>query len=347
MKIKIRCDGCGRQIAVDEAFIGGVCRCPYCKALVAVEGTVSTERDGGRPDAPAREGAARPAEPAHAGSQTRRPAVPAQGQDELAAKAARQTSVPMASPAKVSGVVGIVLAVVLVGILAVGGVIAVRMGLFTRDEKPKSSPSPQGATPSKGDGPSAATKNAPAPSAVGPNVLGDMPITSPVVYCVEIGGVSPARRGELATVLAESVRSLGPEGKFNIVACMEGRVEVFGRLFFGGGPAGALEARKFLAGLPAGGPAPMDDGVRTAIESRGATVVLLGSSSLDAEAAGARAAAMKVKVAAVGLHADASAGAAYKALAGETGGACRLPGDAELKNFLDRAGHSSVPATKP
>jgi hypothetical protein len=36
MAIKIRCVDCKKKISIDEAFAGGVCRCPYCTAIVYV-----------------------------------------------------------------------------------------------------------------------------------------------------------------------------------------------------------------------------------------------------------------------------------------------------------------------
>ena len=33
MAIKIGCTKCGKKISIDEAFAGGVCRCPYCKTI--------------------------------------------------------------------------------------------------------------------------------------------------------------------------------------------------------------------------------------------------------------------------------------------------------------------------
>ena len=55
MAIRIICTQCERQISIDSAFAGGICRCPYCKALVKVK---KITKDGDdfeqpvRPDAP-------------------------------------------------------------------------------------------------------------------------------------------------------------------------------------------------------------------------------------------------------------------------------------------------------
>ncbi len=60
MAMKIRCTDCEKKISIDNAFAGGVCRCPYCKAIVfvpgstgaATAGTRTTTPAGGRPAAP-------------------------------------------------------------------------------------------------------------------------------------------------------------------------------------------------------------------------------------------------------------------------------------------------------
>lgn len=51
MALEINCCDCGRQISVDEAFAGGMCRCPHCKATVLVPAdSDSTARQ--QPEAP-------------------------------------------------------------------------------------------------------------------------------------------------------------------------------------------------------------------------------------------------------------------------------------------------------
>lgn len=36
MAVRVRCSDCKKQIAVDDAFAGSMCRCPYCKSIVMV-----------------------------------------------------------------------------------------------------------------------------------------------------------------------------------------------------------------------------------------------------------------------------------------------------------------------
>jgi hypothetical protein len=51
MRIEIHCRRCSRKLLVDEAFSGGVARCPHCGAMIDVpEG--APDRDGERPETP-------------------------------------------------------------------------------------------------------------------------------------------------------------------------------------------------------------------------------------------------------------------------------------------------------
>ena len=52
MAMKIDCPECNKRILIDEGFAGGVCRCPYCKALAFVPGEMGATSAGKRPDAP-------------------------------------------------------------------------------------------------------------------------------------------------------------------------------------------------------------------------------------------------------------------------------------------------------
>lgn len=46
MAVRIRCSECRKPIAVDEAFGGSMCRCPYCKSIVMVPHISETVADG-------------------------------------------------------------------------------------------------------------------------------------------------------------------------------------------------------------------------------------------------------------------------------------------------------------
>ena len=50
--MRIRCAECQKKISIDDAFAGGVCRCPHCKALVVVPAAEAVAVSD-RPDFPA------------------------------------------------------------------------------------------------------------------------------------------------------------------------------------------------------------------------------------------------------------------------------------------------------
>ena len=52
MAIKIDCLKCSKRISIDEAFAGGVCRCPYCRAINNVPGRRGPKAFFPRPVAP-------------------------------------------------------------------------------------------------------------------------------------------------------------------------------------------------------------------------------------------------------------------------------------------------------
>jgi hypothetical protein len=52
MAMKVRCEQCRKKISIDEAFAGGMCRCPYCKAVTRSGGGRRGARTVARPDRP-------------------------------------------------------------------------------------------------------------------------------------------------------------------------------------------------------------------------------------------------------------------------------------------------------
>ena len=100
MAMKVRCEQCCKKISIDEAFAGGMCRCPYCKAITRAGGGPREARAAARPDRPTS-----PGEPA---------VVPRE-------RAAEPGAIPLAKPVLIQGVV----ALALVGLLVLLGAAAV------------------------------------------------------------------------------------------------------------------------------------------------------------------------------------------------------------------------------
>lgn len=153
--MKIRCSDCTKKISIDDAFAGGVCRCPYCSALVFVPDDGAQAAAAGRPASP-----------------TARPQTPAEM--EAVAKAHGQEHIPVASPVKVQGII----TMVLIGLLLVMFIGAAVLYMVYRG--------PGIRKPSQQD---ESTIN---PFVIsqetGPAVAGNIRLQAPVVYLADAGG---------------------------------------------------------------------------------------------------------------------------------------------------------------
>ena len=98
MAIRVRCDHCRKKISMDEAFAGGVCRCPYCGQLNMAPGAPGSPGPDRRPDRPDAPGAVVSTEAAVAGE-----------------------AIPVARPVLIQGVVALALIGLLLATI-IGGV---------------------------------------------------------------------------------------------------------------------------------------------------------------------------------------------------------------------------------
>ena len=292
--MKIRCDDCRKKISVDDAFAGGVCRCPYCKAIVTVAGDSTKVSHVVRPDAPI----ARPGAPDVA-------APPA---------AIAEEEIPMARPVMIQGVVTIVLLGLLAVMLVVGVFLVVHLvGDSNGDQAPPPPP--------------------PAINAFGwsvpSTVAGDIKIETPVVYVVD-GGSSMGRMLDFALRMTRaSVRSLKGDQKFNVVISMEEGDRVLSPEGVGGGLAGDKKASEFIEqAVDAGagyGASDLARAMDAAIEKKPRTVVLFISKKQvpDGAALAEKLKAAGVKVVALSLNSDPSSIQSAAKLAETTGGVGR------------------------
>jgi len=115
MAIKIRCKECRKKISMDEAFAGGMCRCPYCRATNVVPG----ERRSGRDDRPDR------------------PDRPDSPQTPATADARR--TIPLAKPVKVQGILSLILLALLFLLSAFVAVYGMKM---VKDRQRDAAPPP-------------------------------------------------------------------------------------------------------------------------------------------------------------------------------------------------------------
>jgi hypothetical protein len=260
MAIKIRCQDCSKKISIDEAFAGGMCRCPYCKALVYVED--STAGGGGKAF-----GGARPVAPTH------RPAAPgqaaparSQAQADAEARAAADAEhVPMARPVKIQGIITIILLVLLV--FMVGGGIALVMFYL-----------PAG---NNGEVPPPATQ----PGKIdvlpehGPGVV-DIKITPPVFYVLDGGSSMRSAFDSARLMVLKSVESLG-DGKFNVIVAGEGQDKVVAPDLAVGGKEAAEKLTPVLQNINTSGAADIPRALMAAIARKPRTIVLFTRKVVD------------------------------------------------------------------
>ncbi|MFW6133575.1 MAG: hypothetical protein ACOC8F_06725 [Planctomycetota bacterium] len=235
MAVRLRCTGCDKKISVDDAFAGSMCRCPYCKAIVAVPGGA---------EVPAR----RPAVPA------RRPASPVE--DEAPAQGGKRPVV-MARPVRLQGILALVLLAAVVLMAAGAALVLVRYGpeLFQK-QQPAREPAPDEAQDEAPEEAGAGDAR-PQPGQpvivdddsddgvvrTGPRVMG-MRVASPVAYCVGLGGWSlDTARAEML----ESIETLDEAARFTVVwSDYEGDVAVMPGGYRPSDAEGASAARQFV-----------------------------------------------------------------------------------------------------
>lgn len=271
MSIRIRCSECTKKISVDDAFAGGVCRCPYCKALVmvpteaAVAVPASARPAAPRPAAPT-PGVSRPAAPQAVAPQDRA-AAPAPAASNEAAKAlAVKTAppatrppvsqvpippaiaprgdqpVPMAKPIRMQGYFGMLL----IGILLLAVIGSIAWFTVSRLSRGQITPSRQGLNPFD------------ASSVSGASVANDVTIDPPVVYVIDAGSSMSGKFDVAATMARVSILSLGKNQKFTILlstgrseAADGDKASATGTLampsgYRGGAAEGEQAAKKFL-----------------------------------------------------------------------------------------------------
>ena len=221
MAIRIRCSDCRKKILIDEAFAGGVCRCPYCTALVFVPAVVPGSSQPGRPERPGRRPASPGSRPAAPGAEAA--VMPERTPREaIAAAESEGAEVPVATPVRIQGIATIVMLLVLLALLGGGGYFVVsRMGGSGDDDNDNGTKGAGNGT--RTDPPNGTGKLNPfiSPGVLGPGIDG-MKIDSPIIYCIE-GGSSMGRTLNYAAAMTRvSIRSLTAEHKFNVLLGEEG-----------------------------------------------------------------------------------------------------------------------------
>ena len=307
--MKIHCTDCRKKIAIDEAFAGGICRCPYCTALVPVPGTVDTTTVSARPAAPGRSaappGPARPETPVPAAAA----ASAAEVEELVAAGQIDVGQIPTASRVRLQGI----FAMVLVGLLAVMLALVVYIIIDLAG----------------GDGPPTdgiitlpASQNPFVTNTSDPAVTGDIEIDTPVAYVIEAAGSTRPDFDYARRMTIASVRSLDA-GSFTIVLSGGQADRSLPGNLVASDAAGIAAAEKFVAESAPGGSPDLARAVRAVMVLEPRTLVVLARN--DATGLMSLAAELKekgVQVVMVALDAtksDAASQAAFaKAADGKT-----------------------------
>ena len=279
MAIKIRCVDCKKKISIDEAFAGGVCRCPYCTAIVYVPDDTGTKKSKGRPQAPKQRPKApssRPEAPTPVGipavvdpnAQTAIDAPTAtqtqkahDESDKAMAEAHGQADIPTAAPVKVQGIIAIVFAVMLAGML--GGIVYLAI-VITSTTIVENQPEDYNNT--------AFTIRKDFPS-----VAGTIKVTTPVVYCIDTSKPMAEVFEAAGNIVIASAKSL-KGGKFNVILLGEDDDKILSPQPIASDKAGIDKFKAFLV-MELCGAADQARGLQTALDMNAKTVVLLARDS--------------------------------------------------------------------
>lgn len=256
--MKIRCTECRRKISIDDAFAGGMCRCPYCSATVPVSGKPSGPSSQARPASPL----SRPAAPEAA---VVRPSGPAE-QVQRVGTAEQERRIPVAAPVMVQGLFVMALLGIL-AVLVVGGVLLVIVNVMG------------GMGESGGNGTSEPV-NPFVTNVLRPAVAGNVAVTAPVIYVLPVSS-SMAQMIEYASGITKaSISSLG-SGRFSILLCGEKADEFMADGYTPAGEAGIKAAAKFLESAECRGVGNVARGMAAAQARSPKTIVLLWRGSAD------------------------------------------------------------------
>ena len=241
--MRVRCEQCNKKISIDEAFAGGMCRCPYCGAIT---------KAGDRPLAVAAM-AARP----------ERPGMPAPSAP-AAEEPAEAPEVPLARPVRIQGITAMVMLALLIAMIAFVVIFyySVIRQLETNDQPPR----PTGPPP-----PTLQERT-------GADLAKLAPAT-PVVYVVD-GGSSMSEFYDTASVVVRlNVRDLATTDKFNILIAREAEgLQLTDGWAAGGSGAGARVDELLDSHAPVGA-TDLAAAVRRAIGLSPKTVVVLAAKS--------------------------------------------------------------------
>ena len=331
MAIKIRCTSCSKKISVDDAFAGGMCRCPYCTETVAVPDRRSRGKgQGGRPDSPD----VRPdAPPVELVEPVAAPApAPATETSTPAATPAVAHQIPVANPVRTQWV----LLVVLLAVMIACGIAAATWLARQRGRQ-------------QANGEQVEVKevnpfDVAAVAATGKAAIAGMEIRAPVVYCVDNGEGMHRIFDLLSAMTQVSIESLGQDRRFTLLVCARRDADGNERTwempggYHAGGAEGRAKADGFLADVAWFGDVDMPGTIAKALELKAKTIVFCGRAKVaDPKQLGAKAKAGGATIVTIAITNDDEAAASLAALAEASGGQTRRLELDELEAWINSA----------
>lgn len=314
--MKIRCQQCNKKISIDEAFAGGVCRCPYCKAITVVPADESAAPATARPGRPERPDSpmARPESPvARPESPAARPQSPSSAAPAgpTGPVSVQTDIVPVARRVMIQGVVTIVLSALMVLLI-----VAAAVGIYFISHAPDSDKNQ-----------TATTSPAPAHADEGfiqkEGQLAGQTVQTPLVIVVDCSTGMRDYFDPAAALVRYYVQTLKPQDKFEVVLATEKQPLRMSSGWCDGGPAADEKVARFFGKQTPGGKSDLRAAVLHALEFKPKTIAVFAAKPVDDPADLAKQAeAAGTKIVGYALGDGSDTAKAMKALGEGNGGAC-------------------------
>ncbi len=299
MEIRLRCSNCDKDVLVDEAFAGGVCRCPHCKTTLSVPESGSA-RDGERPSRPEEQ----PRQPSEA-PRTRR-----------------------TSRSRSSRKMNRLILLMMMGVSALF-LIAAGVMLYTYYGTPADDP--EADAPWEENGPIDPTGGL-SDETDGAAIAG-LPIAGRVVYVIDAGSAMRQMYDYAAALTLRSIETLDEAQQYSIVLAREDGPQAMDG-YHSPGP----EGDEFLLAVSALGSTDIGAALNSAVGMDPDVIVLLTSRELDdPSSAAGYATGAGARLITIALDADASAEASLAQAAEAADGESRSFTRSQLDRWLRTA----------
>ncbi len=314
MAIKIRCKRCSRRISIDEAFAGGVCRCPYCKTINNVPDEFGLRSAAPRPDAPPTGVTSGPRVAMRAGA--------ASGVEDI----------PVADRMVFQGVATLILMVMLIAMLVAG--VALVVSSINKDKVV-----PTGNGPTNGDNglvpPDERVQTNPFVTGPARTVAGGIAFKTPVVYCIDASGSMRGVYYYAVRMTAASIDSLSVDDVSFLIIAEEEGTRTMASNAIGGIDGEAVD--RFAGDITPGGEGDTIGALEEAMAGQPATVVLFASKIIDAPSLLALAEQWEVVIVTVSLGGNEVINESLATLAEQTGGKGLSFGRSQLERWYKEA----------